>query len=438
MKLAEPSASNSVAPAAALYAMRRDPLAFFKNLAHEGDIVRFSLGDHPHDLYFLNHPDYIREVLVTQDKNFSKWFSVERIKEVLGNGLFVSEGEYHHRQRRLAQPAFHRERIAGYADQMVDYAGRVRDRWQPNEIVDVCREMNWLAMMIVANTLFGANVESEAGQIRDALSEILDQFERSILPEADREDFESAMNRLDSVIYSMIQARRSTNEDRGDLLSMLLLAEDQESDTGKMNDQQVRDEAMTIFLAGHETSANALSWSWYLLSQHSEVEAQFHDEIDRVLSGRTAQVRDVTELGLTAGVFAEALRLYPPVWAMGRRAIGPCQIGDQSVAAGSVVIMSQYVTHRDSRWFENPDAFDPRRWATEARAARPRFSYFPFSAGSRACLGEAFAGMEGVLCLATLAQKWKLRLVTQHVVKLQPQLTLRARHGIKMRVEQRV
>ncbi len=282
----------------ALYAMRRDSLSFFTRLAAEhGDFVRFRLGDHPHDLFFLNHPDYIRDVLVTQDRRFTKWFYVERIKEVLGEGLFVSEGAFHMRQRRLSQPFFHRERIAGYADQMARHAERLRERWQADGVVDVCAEMNWLAMMIVASTLFGADVESEAEEIRGALSGILDQFERSILPHADREDFESALRRLDDTVYRLIQERRKTNEDHGDLLSMLLLAQDAEEEGGRMTDLQVRDEAMTIFLAGHETSANALAWSWHLLAQHPEIEAQFHEEIDRVLArsppanGRLARAR---------------------------------------------------------------------------------------------------------------------------------------------------
>jgi len=418
--------------------MRRDPLAFFTNLAREqGDIALFRLGDHEHNLYLLNHPDYIREVLVTQDRNFRKWFAVDRLREVLGEGLFVSEGEFHLRQRRLSQPAFHHERIASYADQMVSLARRLREHWGAGTVIDVCREMNWLALMIVASTLFGADVESDAEGIRAALSEILHQFERSVLPQADRVDFENAMSRLDTVVYSIIKQRRASSADRGDLLSMFLLAEDSEAG-GKMSDLQVRDEVMTIFLAGHETSANALAWSWYLLSQHLEVEAQFHNEVDRILDGRAPRLDDVAKLDLTARIFAEALRLYPPLWAIGRRAIRECRIGDCTIRPGSVVILCQYVTHRDPRWFPHPEAFDPGRWTAEGRSARPRFSYFPFSAGSRSCLGEAFAGMEGVLCLATLGQEWRLRLVPGHPIALQPQLTLRARNGIKMRIESRV
>ena len=438
MKTSLPPGPSDDPPGSNLYAMRRDPLEFFSRLAREyGDIVRFRLGDHPHDLYLLNHPDYIREVLVAQDRSFSKWFSVERIKEVLGDGLFVSEGEVHMRQRRLAQPFFHRERIASYAEQMSALAVRLRARWQAEAAVDVCSEMNWLAMMIVASTLFGANIEHEAEEIRDALSEILDQFERSVLPAADRADFENALGRLDAAVYRIIQERRATGEDRGDLLSMLLLAQD-EDDGGRMTDLQVRDEAMTIFLAGHETSANAMAWSWYLLAQHPEVEARFHAELDAVLKGRAPRMDDVPSLPVTGRIFSEALRMYPPLWAIGRRALEDCEIGGYPILKGSVVLLSSYVTQRDARWFPEPTKFDPERWTPEARATRPKFSYFPFSAGSRACLGEAFASMEGVLCLAALAQKWRLEIVAGHPIALQPQLTLRARHGIKMRLVPRV
>ena len=419
--------------------MRRDPLEFFTTLAREhGDIVRFRLGDHEQDLFLVNHPEYIRDVLVTQDRNFTKWFAVDRIKEVLGEGLFVSEGEFHRRQRRLSQPAFHGERIAAYAEQMVSLAVRLRDSWKEGVVLDVCREMNWLAMMIVGSTLFGANVESDAEQIRDALDEILEQFERSILPQADREDFEKALGRIDAAVYRIIQARRTRNEDRGDLLSMLLLAQDSEGDGGRMSDLQLRDEAMTIFLAGHETSANAMSWTWYLLSQHPEVEGKFHEEIDMHLGGRPPRITDVVELSLTGRIFSEALRLYPPLWAVGRCAMADCQIGSYTIPQGSVVILSSFVTQRDPRWFPEPLRFDPERWHPAARLERPRFSYFPFSAGSRSCLGEAFASTEGILCLATIGQKWKFRLAAGAPIALQPQLTLRARNGIKMRAERRV
>jgi cytochrome P450 len=321
---------------------------------------------------------------------------------------------------------------------MVSLAVQLRERWKGGAVLDVCREMNWLAMMIVGSTLFGANVESDAEEIRNALDEILEQFERSILPYAEREDFEKALRRLDVAVYRIIQERRATSKDHGDLLSMLLLAQDAEGDGGKMSDLQLRDEAMTIFLAGHETSANAMAWTWYLLSQHADVEKKFHDEVDKHLGGRCPRIGDVTELSLTGRIFSEALRLYPPLWAIGRRAMVECQIGSYTIPAGSVVILSSFVTHRDPRWFPEPLRFDPERWQPSAKLERPRFSYFPFSAGSRSCLGEAFASTEGVLCLATIAQTWKFRLVPGPPIALQPQLTLRARNGIKMRAERRV
>lgn len=426
-----------MSPGSLLLAMRRDPIEFFTSLTRDyGDFVRFSLG--AHDLYFLNHPDYIKEVLVTQDEHFTKWFAVDRIKEVLGNGLFVSEGDFHRRQRKLSQPAFHRQRIASYADVMVALAAQLRNRWQPDEVVDVCREMNWLAMNIVAQTLFGADMQSDSEAIREALGLILDQFERSTLPEAERVDFEAAREQLDAAIYRIIQQRRSSNEDRGDLLSMLLLArEESEGDDGGMTDRQLRDEAMTIFLAGHETTANALAWTWYLLSQNAEIESRFYEEAAHSLGDRLPSFDDLPHLPYTAMIFAESLRLYPPLWAVGRKALRECQIGEFRIPAGSVVILSPYVTHHDARYFPEPFRFDPERWTAGAKAARPKFSWFPFSAGSRGCLGESFAWAEGLLCLATLAQKWRLQLVAGHPIALQPQLTLRAKYGIKMRIEPR-
>jgi cytochrome P450 len=313
----------------------------------------------------------------------------------------------------------------------------LHDGWRDGDVVDMCQEMNSLAMQIVAKTLFGADMAHETREIGDALSVILDQFERSMLPEADRADFESARARLDAAIYRIIKERRLSGEDRGDLLSMLLTAHEAEDDGHAMTDLQLRDEAMTIFLAGHETTANALAWCWYLLSANPACEERFYAEVDDVLGGRPAKLEDVPGLAYAAMVFSEALRLYPPVWVIGRRAKVDCKIGEYVIPANSVVLLSQYVTHRDPRYFPEPTKFDPERWTPEAKAARPKFSYFAFSSGSRSCLGEAFAWTEGVLCLATLAQKYRFRLVPDHRIALQPQLTLRAKYGIRMRLERR-
>jgi cytochrome P450 len=412
-----------------VFAMRRDPVEFFTRLAREhGDISHFHLG--PQNAFLLNHPDMIKEVLVGKDRNFTKWFANARLVEVLGQGLFVSEGAYHARQRKLSQPAFHRQRIAGYADTMVKIAVRVRDRWQDGVPVDVGSEMNWLAMIIVADTLFGADLEAEATEISGALSEVLKMLEKSTLAESDVPDFDRARIRLDESVLRIIQDRRARGGDTGDLLSMLLAAKDEDG-TG-MSDTELRDEAMTIFLAGHETTANALMWTWYAISQTPEVEGKLHAVVDSVLAGKLPTLDDVPRLKYVEMVFAEGLRLYPPVWIVGRRAIADCEIGGWKIPAESIVLLSQYITQRDARFFSEPEKFDPERWTQEAEAARPKYSYFPFSSGSRQCLGEPFAWMEGVLAIAVLAQKWRLSLVPGHRVVMAPQLTMRSKYGMRM------
>ncbi|MDQ3012143.1 MAG: cytochrome P450, partial [Acidobacteriota bacterium] len=243
--------------------------------------------------------------------------------------------------------------------------------------------------------------------------------------------------RLDLTIYRMIAERRASGEDRGDLLSMLMQARDVEGDGSGMTDAQLRDEAMTIFLAGHETTATALTWTWYLLSQHPDIEAKFHAEVDQVLNGNLPTVEDYPRLRYTEMIFAESMRLYPPAWVIGRRALGDYRLGDYQIPARAIILMSQYVMHHNQKYFPDPERFDPERWTPEAREARPKFSYFPFGGGPRLCIGESFAWMEGVLVLATLAQQWRLRLVPGHSVEIQPLVTLRPKHGMRMVIEQR-
>jgi cytochrome P450 len=244
--------------------------------------------------------------------------------------------------------------------------------------------------------------------------------------------FDAARARLDAIIYRLIEQRRLAGEDRGDLLSMLLLAQDTEVDGGGMTDEQLRDELMTIFLAGHETTANALTWTWYLLSQNPEAEARLHEEIDRVLAGRVPGFDDVAKLKYTEMVLAESMRLYPPAWALGRLAMEDFEIGGYVVPRKSLVLMSQYVMHRDPRYFAEPFKFKPERWTPEARESRPQFSYFPFGGGPRRCIGEGFAWMEGILLIATIARQWQMRLVPNHPVVLKPVITLRPKHGMRM------
>jgi cytochrome P450 len=428
-----------------LPAFRAKPIQFLMKVARQyGDLPYFRLGPYP--VYLVNHPDLVREVFVTQQANFTKSRALQRARILLGEGLLTSEGQSHMRQRRLMQPAFHRDRLAAYAAVMTEYAVRWRGRWQPGSTVDVSDEMMRLTLAIVGKTLFSAEVESEASEIGQALTIVLRMFRMLMMPFSEYLEklplpsmrrFEKARARLDATIYGLIHERRKSGQDTGDLLSMLLLAQDEENDGSGMTDLQIRDEALTLFLAGHETTANALTWTWYLLSQNPECEEQLHREIDSVLDGRSPQVSDLPNLRYTEMVFAEAMRLYPPAWAIGRMSKTPIELGGVKIAAKSICILSPYVMHRDPRWFPDPERFDPERWTPEARDARPKFSYFPFGGGARICIGERFAWMEGALVLATLAQKWKLRLAPGQRVETQPLITLRTKYGMRMTVEPR-
>jgi cytochrome P450 len=429
-------------------AFRREPINFITRLAREhGDISYFKMG--PQHVYFLNHPDYVKDVLVTHQQNFTKGRALQRSKRLLGEGLLTSEGEFHRRQRRLAQPAFHRQQIATYGAAMTTYAERMRDGWRDGSTMNISQEMMRLTLAIVGKTLFDTDVEEEADEIGDALTTIVHLFNAMMLPFSElleklplpqKRRFEKAKQRLDATIYRMIEERRRSGDmaGRNDLLSMLLAARDEEGDGAGMTDSQVRDEAMTIFLAGHETTANALSWTWYLLSEHRDVEARLHKEIDEVLEdGRLPTCEDVARLRYTEMVLAESMRLYPPAWAIGRLSIDEHKIAGYVLPPRSLVLMSPYVMQRDERYFPDPERFDPERWTAAAREARPQFAYFPFGGGARRCIGEGFAWMEGILLIATLAQRFSLRHVPSHTVGLQPAITLRPKGGMPMTVHKR-
>jgi cytochrome P450 len=428
-----------------LFAFRRDPIGLLQRLARDyGDLVYFRVG--PQDVFLLNHPESIQNVLVTHQRNFMKGRGLERAKVFLGEGLLTSEGEFHRRQRRLAQPAFHKQRVAGYGTIMAEYAVRTREHWQEGATVDVAQEMMRLTLAIVGKTLFDADVEAEATEVGVALTTVMEGWSRLMspfydllrrLPLPSNRRTEQGCDRLNATVLRLISDRRASGEDRGDLLSMLLLAQDEEGDSGGMTDQQVRDEAMTLFLAGHETTANALTWTWYLLAQHPAVESQLHAELDAVLAGRVPTTEDVPQLRYTRMVLAESMRLYPPAWVIGRRVLNDYEILPYTIPANSLLLMSPYVMHRDPRYFPDASVFDPQRWTPEAQAERPKFSYFPFGGGPRQCIGEAFAWMEGVLLLAILAQHWQLRLVPGHPVEPRPLITLRPKYGMRMVLERR-
>jgi cytochrome P450 len=423
----------------AIISPARDPLALLTRLARTyGDVVYFRIGGER--AFLLNHPQHIRDVLVTHHKNFTKSRGLERAKKLLGEGLLTSEGAPHLRQRRLLQPAFHRERIAAYASVMTEHADRMRQRWTSGAELDISREMMRLTLSIVGKTLFDRDVESQADEVGVALTRVLELFWVTLLPFSDFIDKlplpamrrgRAARAKLDRLIYELIAERRAGGQDRGDLLSMLLMAQDEEDGVG-LTDRQVRDEAMTLLLAGHETTANALAWTWYLVSRAPEVEARLHEEIDRVLQGRLPGAADVAALSFVEKVVTESMRLYPPAWLIGRRAIHDYPIGEFVAPARALLFMTPYVMQRDPRYYADGDRFLPERWTPEFKAALPKYAYFPFGGGPRQCIGEPFAWMELVLLVATIAQRWRLRLAQEHPPVPQPVVTLRPKHGITM------
>ncbi len=422
---------------------RKDPPLFLLNVArHHGDVAFFKMGSQK--FYLLNRPEFVQDVLVTHNGKFQKSRIMQRAKVLLGEGLLTSEGQFHLRQRRLVQPAFHRQRIAGYAAAMVECAERSAARWTSGETRDISEEMMRLTLAIVAQTLFGAEVEEDADEIGRAMTDVLGMFNMMLIPFTEflqkmplpsMRRFERARAFLDRKIYSILNERRQSGDDRGDLLSMLLLAQDEQGDGGGMTDTQVRDEALTLFMAGHETTANALTWTWYLLSQHPDVERRLHEELRSVLAGGAPGFDNLPQLRYTEMVFAESMRLYPPAWALSRLAMQDHEIAGYHIPAGSLCMLSPYVMHRNPEYFPDPERFDPERWTPDAKDRRPKFSYFPFGGGPRMCIGERFAWTEGVLLLATIGQRWRMRLEPAQRVAHRAQITLRTRYGMRMQLE---
>lgn len=421
---------------------QRDPLGFTTRMAREyGDIVRLRWAHIT--AYLLSHPDYIEYLLLTHHRNFIKGRAFTANRMLLGNGLLSSDGEYWLRQRRLAQPAFHRDRVAEYAQIMVEYTDRMLACWKAGETRDVYEDMMALTLENAAQTLFGVDMAAETRDIGTVLHLVMERNAglRSVLrlpgifPTAGDRRLRQAIRRLDEIVYGIIHERRQSARTSGDLLSMLLSAQDE--DGSGMTDEQLRDEAVTIIMAGHETTAIALSWTWYLLSQHPDVEVRLVEELQGVLGRRAPTAADLPRLAYAESIFLEAMRLYPPLWGLTRIAVRDCEIGGYLVKAGSRLAVSQWVMHRDPRYFDAPDAFRPERWADGLEKRLPRFVYFPFGGGPRLCVGKAFAMMEGVLLLARIAQQFRLTLAPGHTVTPWPSLTLRPKGGLPMRLARR-
>ncbi|HLI81944.1 MAG TPA: cytochrome P450 [Candidatus Binataceae bacterium] len=424
----------------------RDPLVFLGKIFRDyGDLVHlrfFKLH-----IYAIGHPDGIKHALQDNHRNYTKSFDYQILARLLGNGLVTSEGDLWLRQRRLMQPMFHKQKIAAFGAMMADCAGAMLERWdahaKSDEAFDVMPEMMRLTLQIVGRALLTIDLTGHADQIGRNMTianERFAQFDLGMLlpflPTPANLRFRRAAHELRSLVLDIIAQRRAEGRDYGDLLSMLLAVRDEETGEG-MNNEQLRDEVLTLILAGHETTATAMSWIWYLLSQHPEVEAKLHAELDEVLGGRAPAMSDLANLSYTGMVVDEAMRIFPPVWAVGRAAIGDDEIMGYPIPKGSNLMLTQYYAHRHPAFWENPERFDPERFSPERAGGRPRYAYFPFGGGPRMCIGNIFALTEAQLILASVAQRYRLRLAPGHPIEALPLVTLRPRYGVKVMLERR-
>lgn len=418
---------------------RRDPLAMFARLRDEyGPFVAFRLG--PMDMYLVTDPDLVQQVFTTYAGRIRKGRILEGARVVLGDGLLTAEGDHHRRQRRLIQPAFHHERMEGYGRVMTRRAAEAADAWPDGRVIDVFREMSALTMGVVGEALFGAEVAGDVDRVEAALEDVFRGFDMLVLPFAGLRmrmptrtvrRFRAANAELEAIVDGVIAQRRADGRDRGDLLSTLLAAQDAD-DGSAMTDVEVRHEVMTLFAAGLETTANALTFTWHLLARHPEAEARVHAEAASL--GRDPGIDDLPRLDYTQRAFQEALRLYPPGWMLARRALEDLPLGDYVVPEGGLVLMPPYLLHRDPLLWPEPERFDPDRWREGGGAPPHRFAYFPFGGGPRKCIGAAFASTEGALLLAVIARRMRLEAVSDAPLQLQPQITLRPRGEVPMRV----
>ncbi|MFN0021091.1 MAG: cytochrome P450 [Pirellulaceae bacterium] len=421
-----------------------DRLAFFRRCFDDyGDAASFRMASRRGIL--LSHPDDIERVLVTENRRFGKNFALRLLRPLLGNGLILAEGDAWLRQRRLIQPAFSKQQIESYAPAMVGATRSFIAGWQSGDVRNIHSEMMQLTMDIAGRTLLGVDATGQFGGVRESLEgvmqDFLARFRRAVpiplwLPTPGNLRLKRHIARLNGILQNLIEQRRASSSVGGDFLSLLIRARD-EGDGSGLSDKQLRDEVMTMFLAGHDTTANALSWTWWLLGQNPDVQQRLRQEVDAALSGREATPADVPRLPLCENVLRESLRLYPPAYVVGRRALEDCTIGKYSIRKGTNVLMSSWVVHRDPRWYDRPDEFLPDRWADGLLTRIPKYAYFPFGGGPRACIGNNFAMQEGVLVIATMAQQLQLSTVTLPPIKLLPAITLKPAQPLEMKVQRR-
>ena len=428
-----------------IFEFRKDSLCFLQKTAQQyGDIVHFKIG--PYSVVLLNHPEFIKEVLSTHHDNFIKGRPLEITKKLLGEGLLTSEGEFHKRQSRIIQPAFHRRMLDAYAPAMTEYAERLMESWEDGMQIDMMEEMIKLSTGIAGKTMFNVDIESEVPEISQAMTTIMNLFGRVTLPGSEwllklplpgTLQFYKAKTLLDQKIYRIIGERRRSGLDNGDLLSLLLQAQDTPGSNCVLTDQQIRDEALTLFLTAFDTTSLALAWSWYLLSQNPEAEAELHTEIDNVLQERAPTTEDYSRLVFTKLAFAESLRMYPPSYLIARQAVADFPIGSYVIPKGAIVLMSPYLIHRDSRFHQQPEQYLPRMRAERPEAQQAGYTFFPFGGGPRACIGQHYAWLEGVLVMSSIARYWRFTLVPGHRVETEQLINLRPKYGLMMRVHRR-
>ncbi|HEV3166490.1 MAG TPA: cytochrome P450 [Isosphaeraceae bacterium] len=425
---------------------RRDPLGFLLDgLLRYGDVFRYQLG--PLVFHLVGHPDHVKHVLLDNQKNYPRSWYYDRTKPIVGEGLVTTEGAAWRRLRRMAQPAFHPQRVAALAGVMTDSTRAMLDRWQAHartgETVDVAEEFVGLTLRIVCRALLSIELEGAADQIVLAVEAALEFTQHRIdslvalpmfVPTPRNLKIRPSIRIIDTIIYGIIaRRRREPDHDSGDLLSMLLATRDEETGEG-LTDRELRDQILTFIAAGHETTAVALAWTFYLLSQHPEAESRLRTEVKTALNGRLPTLSDLPKLVFTRQVIEESLRLYPPVYALIRDAKHDDEIGGYHIPARSMVILSPYVTHRHPGFWPDPERFDPDRFSPERSACRPRFAWFPFLGGPHQCIGQEFAMMEAILIVAMVAQEFRLQLVPGTRVEPKPMLSLRPGNGLPMTI----